>query len=391
MTQDDATRSSHGPADRSAILDWFALCSPPLFGAATALLLVCGFASSALADRIILRNLKTYNEPVANFDEDGLKLQSGTELTWDEVEAGTVAAADQERFDKTLAALGEPLYRIRQRLTTGDYEGVLESAEKVYPVYAQRSSPTAYMVFQALMWGRLEAGRREAAVEPYLRCLEYLRARAGRVDGFPGDRRLRVDLKTGLTPELALVWFDKEAAAAALDGVRDTVRTMKAPRPVGAYLMYATLALTAGNTEEAQRFLATVDESDGVLTQLRDIALAQQEVQSGEPGAAVDKLANSIDKLSPGAKPLAQYWIARAHLNRDAAPTQLDGVLEMLRVPALYGDQFPELAAAGLYDAMNRLAELGDNPGSVAVRRELLTQYPGTVYAKKVKAASALP
>jgi hypothetical protein len=353
--------------------------------------LLLGLARGAAADRIILRNLKTYDEPVTGFNEDGITLKSGAQITWGQVEAGSVTEADQERFDETLSTLGEPLYRIRQRLSTGDYQGVLEYAEKVYPVYVGRSSPTAYMVFQALMWGRIEAGQREQAVEPYFRSLEYLRSHSGRAEGFPGDRRLRVDLRTGLSPELTPVWFDAEAAKKSLDGARSAVRTMRSPRPLGAYLIYATLALTAGNTAEAERFLATVDGSVPELAQLRDIALAQQEIQSGEPGAAVKTLEDSRDRFLPGTRPLAQFWIAKAQLEEKDADARLDGVLAMLRIPALYGEQFPELAAAGLYEAMIVLSKLGDNSGSIALRRELLSHYSGTVYAKQVKAKSALP
>lgn len=386
-------RTINASSHRSAVSDGFDGARPRrwLLVAASLVALVVSLGSVARADRIILRNLKTYNEPVVAFNEDGVSLKSGTIVTWDEVEAGTVAPADQERFDKMLDALGEPLYRVRQRLSTGDFEGVLASAEQMYPVYVRRDSPTAYLVFQALMWGRLEAGRREAAVEPYFRALEYLRGHDGRLDQFPGERRLQVDMKTGLTPELTPVWFDADAARAALPGVREAVRAMKSPRPAGAYLIYATLALAAGETEEAQRFLSTIDDSVPVLTQLRDIALAQQEIQSGKRGPAVQKIEASVDSLLPQARPLARYWLGKSQTDAEDASQRLEGVLELLHVPALYGKQFPELAAAGLYDAMRVLQEIGDNPGSIALRRELLDEYPGTVYANKVKAASALP
>ena len=145
---------------------------------------------SARADRIVLRSLKFINEPVKEFNEDGVTFDSGDRVTWDEIERGTVAAGMQKEFAAMLAKLGDPLFRIRQGLTIGDFESILPHAEKMFPLYVSRDSPTAYMVAQGLMWARLEAGQRPAAVEPYLRSLEYLRKHEGKADALPGRRRV---------------------------------------------------------------------------------------------------------------------------------------------------------------------------------------------------------
>ena len=144
-----------------------------------------------------------------------MQLDDGTRLSWDDIETARLAEDKQAEFERLRKELGEPLYRIRQRLSVGDYRGALPHAEAVYRQYADRESPTAYMVVQALMWGRLAAGRREEALEPYLRCVEYLRRMKGSVS-LPGERRLAHDPKTGLSPELLPVWFDERAAQTAL-------------------------------------------------------------------------------------------------------------------------------------------------------------------------------
>src|SRR3954470_16967408 len=100
-------------------------------------------AISCPADRLILRNLDIVTDrTVTAFDEDGLVLdgarEGGTDrITWDEVERGKIAL-DQPRFDKLLADLGAPLYRIRQRLKVGDYNAAREPAELLYPSFAER-------------------------------------------------------------------------------------------------------------------------------------------------------------------------------------------------------------------------------------------------------------
>src|SRR5262245_10823172 len=119
------------------------------------LLVVANLSLSApAADRLILRNLDILTrQTVASFDEDGLVLDTpraagGNLVTWDEVERGKVAL-EQPRFDKLLAELGQPLFRIRQRLKIGDFEALAEPAEAMFPRFAPRQSQTAYLVCQA--------------------------------------------------------------------------------------------------------------------------------------------------------------------------------------------------------------------------------------------------
>ena len=166
------------------------------------------------ADRIILRNLELVAEKsVLSLDEDGVKLDGkrpgGIDLIpWDEIERGRVSEKLQPDFDKYLAELGPFLYRIRQRLKIGDYDGLFETAEKVYPRFSLRQSQTAYLVCQATMWGRLARGKRESAVEPYLRCLELLRSGAAQEALLPGSRRLAAGADAPYCLDLAPIWLD---------------------------------------------------------------------------------------------------------------------------------------------------------------------------------------
>ncbi len=347
-------------------------------------------APSARADRIVLRNLKIISDRrVEALDEDGALLDDDTTLTWDEIESGTVDPAQQKEFDRLLATLGPPLFQIRQRLTRGDYQGLLEPAESVYPTFAARKSRTAYHVCQALMWGRLAAGKREQAVEPYLRCYAYLASYESSDAALPGDRRLAFDPITGLSPELPPVWFDADAAKEALPGVvkaaSDTPKSLR----TAARLYYATLAVTAGEAETGRTAIMGLQGDEPPVREVRDIVLAQIEVLDGRPDAAVGRLASSFDELSAANRPLAMYWLGRAKTGADDPGTQREGVLQLLYLPALYGQKLPDLAAAGLYDAMQTLAALGDDTQSVAVRKELLLHYANSPQAEKVKAASS--
>lgn len=346
----------------------------------------------ARADRIVLRNLTIISDRTAvSLDEDGVRLDDGATVTWDEIETGSIAEPMQAKFDLLLKELGGPLYLIRQRLKVGDYESLLDQAEAVYPRYRERRSPTAYMVCQALMWSRLATGRREAAVEPYLRCYEYLRATRSDGSGLPGERRLEFDAKTALSPSLVPVWFDPNAAKSALPDVIEVVKSMSQPRPAGVYIYLATLAQAAGDRETAERMLGAVGDGERAAAEWRQIVLAQFEIADGKSGAAVQRLEADVDKLLSQNRPAAVYWLGMLKVQANDPQVRRDGVLEFLRLPALYGKQFPELAGAGLYQAMLTLDELKDVKGSVAVRRELLVRYSQTVHAAKLKVAKPTP
>lgn len=390
----------HEPLDRGLPDLWIVMTlrnrtavphSPSLMTIAIFLLGFMAMASSALADQITLRNFDIISDrKIVEFDEDGVKLDDGRTITWDDIDQGTVEAAKQAAFDKMLADLGTPLFRIRQRLKFGDYKALLEHAEAVYPRYVGRSSPTAYMVFQSLMWARIAAGQRELAVEPYLRAYEYLRISREK-PSLPGDRQLEFDPITALTPTLPPVWFDEAAAKTALNGVREAARAMKSPYPEGVFIYYGTLALAAGEHDQAREILKLVQGRQRSTEELKLIALAQLEVVTGEPDRDVANVEASVDSMLPGNRPVAYYWLGMAKSGHADKPKRLEGVLDLLRIPALYGEQSPELAGAGLFHAMNTLSDLDDLKGSLALRRELQVRYAHTVHAARLRTANSTP
>ncbi len=348
---------------------------------------VCGFAAElTAADRIVLRNLKTINDPIiVSMNEDGVALTGGQVIGWDDIERISVSATQQEKADQLLGDLGDHLYRIRQRLNVGDYEGLLPHAEAVYPCYMLRNSKTAYMVKQATMWALLATGRREEAVAPYLGCYEYIRRMQGRTVTLPGQRRLVYDKQTGMTPDLQPVWFDPAAAKKVLPQVRQAATAMKNPLPLSARIYYASLALAAGERDAANAVLKGVKQGDPVSDQLVALVKAQAEVVDGNPGPALSALETSLESFSRANRPAAHYWLGAAKVANPEKAAQQAGILQLLHIPALHGETAPELAGAALYEAMTTLAKLGDEKGAIAIRKELLDEYGHTCYANRVE------
>ncbi len=355
----------------------------------TTTILVSLSAQAAIADRIILRNLKIIDGPrVVAFDEDGVRLDDDRVVGWYEIEKARVADDQQAAFDRMLKELGDPLFRIRQRLRVGDYKDLTKHTEAVYPRYMNRKSPTAYMVMQATMWSRIAMGRRESAVEPYCRCYQYLRGQPAANDALPGERRLKYDPETGLCASLAPVWFDVAAAKAALPSVYKSISAMSRPRPQGAYVYFATMALAADDVSKANRGLAAITSDSGPVHELRDIIAVQRELLSGKPGAAVAALDARLADISAANQPLALYWLGRVKLASTDVGTKQSGLVQLLRIPALYGNQAPEISAAALSYGVDVLKQLDDVRGSVALRNELLVRYGQTYFAARALAPS---
>jgi hypothetical protein len=188
-----------------------------------------------------------------------------------------------------------------------------------------------------------------------------------------------------MTPELRPVWFDPAAAEKQLPAVLKAAAAMRQPLPVAARIYYASLALTAGELARAERVLAGIEDRELAALQLTAIVKAQAEVLAGKSGPALSGLETSLESLSAENKPLALYWLGKAQIAAESEATRREGVLQLLHIPAVYGDAAPELAAAALHQAMLTLAELGDAKGSIAVRKELLEQYGHTHFAGVVK------
>lgn len=347
-------------------------------------------SATARADRIVLRSLQIVSDrTVASFDDDGIVLDNQQRLAWYDIEKATVSPTMQPAFDKLLGELGGSLYRIRQRLTTADYAGLLQPAESLYARYAKSTSDTAYLVKQSVMWGRIAAGKREEALESYLRCWELLTARKAAANILPGDRRLRFDATTGLTTELLPIWFNAEAAKVALPVVFRRIAEMPKPRPDGAYIYYTSLALAAGDDTEASKGLAAIKSEKPTIVELKAILDAQREHKAGKPAISHAKLELIAKQMSPENQPLAWYWLGMGKLQSPETETRQDGLLQLLRIPALTGPQQPELAAAALYQVMETLVTQGDASGSVSVRRELLERYGQSYYAIKLRDSTA--
>lgn len=359
-----------------------------LFRPTTMVSFFCMVALSAdgwAADRIVLRDLTVISDQtVQSMDVDGVVLSRGMRLRWDEIESGSLSA-NQGDFDRLLREVGGPLYRIRQRLKVGDYPGASEFAESLYPQFATRSSESAYLVLHAAMWSRIVAGRRELAVAPWLRCYAMLLQDPEYANRLPIGRRVAVDLATGICADLLPVWWNTELAREALPDVREAAQSIPEPRPDGVRLYAGTLALSAGDVDWGRRVLESMNQQHGSAKSLQALGRAILLLHDEKPSDAVQRL--RMEKNWPESlRPLVWYWVGTAELAASDPREKRQGVLDLLRLPALYASTQPEICGASLFQASEVLESLDDLRGSIVLRKELTSRFADTTFAKRLLA-----
>jgi len=342
----------------------------------------------AKADRLILRDLRLLgNITVIGFDEEGVKVTDNNLIPWHEIELGTVSPDKQDDFDRLRKELGDPLFRIHQRLKVGDYAGAREPAEAIFQRYKDRDSKVAYMVCQAAMWGRLAEGDREAALEPYFCCLRIMKktARTSQTTQLPGSRSLDYDKQTGLTSDVLPIFFDREKAAAALPEASSAAKSIGSSAPDGVLVYMASLAIAAEDFIEAESWKGQIRSGNPTLKQWPTLLTAQSRIQTGDLIGARADLAPLIHSLEPWNQPVAWYLLGICGARSSEFLRIENGVLDLLHVPALYGTDHPELAAAALSESYAALKRIQQPEQAQDIRRQLLLYYGGTIHAEQLR------
>lgn len=348
------------------------------------------FLGSARADYLVLRDLTLINNvTVTAFDEDGVRITNRGTITWDEIQEGSVRPELQADFDRLQQELGVPLFRIRQRLAVGDYAGLRQPADAVFPRYKDRESLQAYIVCQATMWGRLATGDPESAVEPYLYCLRYLRSHRDDANKLPGERRLAYDRQTGLTDDFLPIFFEKEKAAGALPQATAAASLLGGQTPDGVYVYLSALALAAHDFAEADAWRQRIRSGNPTLKEWPQLLAVQGQIQNNAHSLALSHLTHDqVHHLRAWNQPIGWYLAGVAAVHSDDQSLVERGLLDLLHVPALYGSTHAELAAAALEAAHAALLRIDQPERAAEIRRQLMLYYGGTWHAARLRAPS---
>jgi hypothetical protein len=349
--------------------------SPVQLRAQLALGVVCWLvAAPAFAeDQIYLRNLNRIQKPVTAVTVEGVSFADSL-ITWDQIESGSIAEEKQAEFDKLLQQLGTPLFRIRLRLSLNEPQAALLFAEQLFPVYESSRGESSAMVCAALVRGRIALGRREQSAVPYLHYLSRIEGSENATNLLP------VDPQTKICAALMPVWFDRQLAQEQVPLVLQALRVV-GTYPREFHLYTGSLAIAAGESETTDKALKALNAADPIQADFITILQAQQHVTAGEYPQAIEKLAKLTTSELPPLRVLALYWSGVAASNQTGR-ARMQGALTLLRIPASYADQFPDLSAAALYEASKAVEADGSSDSAQLLRKELLGRFPETWHGR---------
>lgn len=320
-------------------------------------------------------------EPIHAVGMDGVTVGSegGVVVGWDiiaELPAGWIEPS------REWAALADDLWRSRARLERGDFALAERTLEPWLPRVRGRTGPTAMLVGDALLRCRLRRGARTSAVDAWLVWLAagqngptlYLdsgRPAPSRVE----DPALVPDAALGLVPDLPPMWLDIPPVRALAE----------APVPEGdtpAALMGLAFRISAASECGLQADLTPL------LT-----LIARPAPSPGDPQAMASRLVASIVVARAGdsrqresarmvlaglnamdERPWVEAWrraaMGRSLLREGERERRLEGVLEMLHVPARLGEASPYLTGLVLAEAAVALRDLGEHAAAERLYQE---------------------
>jgi hypothetical protein len=384
---------------------------PAIFCAALAALVWIGSSDVCCQDPIVLRDLTIIRgKTITGFDDAAVKLSDGSALEWDQILSAQVDPNRQADFDDNIANIGLPLFRIKTRVANRDWSAIGELVEPLYAglklegLRSPIDSESAYLICYATMKGRLDRGDRPGAVLPFLQAarIQQLNRKSGATSKhFLPD----IDASTMLSSEILPIWFDRARVEPAFNALANSIVPTATTTEFGAIVYLVSMAVEMDRFELARDLLKLIENRDGVEA-WRLVLLAQIKIAENELEQAARLLDDNQSKLLGAAVPLGLYLKSEKYFQTGealrssgaAAPatklpknwqSQIDQysrvMLELLEIPASYGEMYPALAAAALYQTAQIAKSLEWSQEGQVLEQELLLRFPSTYHARVVK------
>ncbi len=319
-------------------------------------------------------------------------------IGWDRVKLVEGEAAQKAA---QFTQLSTEAWRARSRAERGDWGAAEPLFEHLFTQLEGKDGPTAALVAEGLLRCRLRRGAQGVAVWPWLEWLGIMersgglgaagsKTRAGwlggNIDpGQSGAAGRAVDEETGLAVALPPVWVG--GSAGVLAGAPEWERFRDRGGEVGEL---------AALYEQASRYEAGLpvgvptagSESPGVRL-VHDIVVAR--IGSDEERKAARSALNMRISPAPTGSgvtkkpaPLPPRWleawcraaIGRSLLREADEASRMQGVIELLHLPARFASDQPYLTGVALAEASAALADLGDAAGAAALKSDLASRFP---------------
>ncbi|MBX3358778.1 MAG: hypothetical protein KF745_10140 [Phycisphaeraceae bacterium] len=286
--------------------------------------------------------------------------------------------------------IADAAFRARTRLERGDIPAAAPLFEQLYLAYQAGKGPTAAVVAEGTLRCRLSKGETAEAVWPWLSWIDARKPAADelRADWIGGtlDRAALADDGTDLVPALAPIFLPDERTAALRDDPRWS-RFESGDRVVTALAMLYQAAATEamkGSPVSVAPAIRAAGEHAGVRF-VAEIVKAVS-ADAGERREARVLLTERMNGVWLGAdvRPARAAWIeawcragiGRSLLKEPDIDDRRRGVIELLHVPARFGDIQPRLAAVALALAAEEMHLSGDDTAAASIVFELRGRFP---------------
>jgi hypothetical protein len=319
------------------------------------------------AAEVRLRGGAVREGTVVALDDAGVHLEIVTGdvevVSWDRVRQVTgpfAEAADD------YASIADTAWRARYRLERGDPQMARPLFETLYRRYRGQTSQTALVVSEGVLRCRLQADvpKREL-LEPYLETLRL--RRSGIEQRAYQDLAPIIDSHTQLLMALPplLVFGDaaEDAAPAAESMPASTDAVVQAIAS-----LYGCALERASADADAPAPRLPVEHEGAALLHLLLVAEAGSDAARKSARQELREL--SADADEPWLRAWRHAGLGVSLIRQSDAESRLEGILELLHVPLLYGELLPALAEAAAGAAASELADLGDLDQAARIRRD---------------------
>jgi len=391
---------------------------------------------------IVLRDLTLIRgKTISKFDRTAITLSDGTTLQWDQVlkaelpkPTHNVNGGDsselqnqrqknqrqknrrQSQFDSLLKQIGLPMFRLKTRIQQGDWVGAGKIAEPIFDsamagTFEFPNPDVEYLVCLATMKSRAGQGswarNRAGAVLPYLRAFSIQANVDQKTLQIAGTTQRAKEREDGISPELLPVWFDIDQVRAAVNQIKklnskidqpDSGQTEPSSTSTKMYQTTLAIYLASMQIELGQNELANANlnrlrgDKNNSISSWSTVLQARMLQKAGSHVKAQAMLDKNSKSISGDARPVAIYYrglsefeIHDTKLKEKPLTSVVDTELSraslmLMRLPAIYGNSNPDLAAAGLHQVAKIAKLRGQKEQSKKLSQELLQWYPRTYH-----------
>ena len=347
----------------------------------------------AFADTIVLRDLSlSRNVTVVSMEPDGLTTDAGQQIEWDQILQGEVAEDRQSRFDELLTTYGDPVYRIKQRVAAEDWPAAMEVALTLQRRLASDAASVLGAETEALVWaalyrGHLGTGDAAAAIGPFVE-LAHLQASLSETffQRWPMVRLSDSERETMLSEEISPIWFDVDQSEQWLEAYKSRWVIKANDSAPGRAIYLASLAISAGQNQYASQLIDLIGQQNDQSRVWKTVLRWQLDLVNQRP-RSIDDLFEATDGRSDALRAVSLYLSALpvienldAVTNSEDSPRRTQALMHLLTVVARWGDRYPELSAAAIFQAVKILGP--DDPQSEVLRDELLKRFAKTYHGR---------